>query len=183
MMELTPAAFIFLRHGETDWNARGLSQGRTDVPLNATGLAQAEAAARSLAGQGIARVVASSLGRAQQTAHIVADALGLGVTTDAALQEASFGNQEGLPMGGWYDDWVAHGITPAGGESFADLQARVVPAVNRALAGQGLVLIVAHGAMFRAVRAAMGLSALIRTENGVALHCIPGSPWQLRPVS
>ena len=38
-------AFWFLRHGETDWNARNLSQGSIDIPLNANGVAQAERAA------------------------------------------------------------------------------------------------------------------------------------------
>ena len=37
--------FWFLRHGETDWNAQGISQGNVDIPLNATGLAQARSAA------------------------------------------------------------------------------------------------------------------------------------------
>ena len=45
---LTP--FWFLRHGETDWNARGLSQGNVDIPLNAVGRAQAERAAVALQG-------------------------------------------------------------------------------------------------------------------------------------
>ena len=44
------------------------------------------------------------------------------------------------------------------------------------------MLVVAHGAMFRAVRAAMGLSALVRTQNGVPLRCTPGTPWRLEPV-
>jgi probable phosphoglycerate mutase len=35
--ELTRTAFWYLRHGETDWNAQGLSQGSTDIPLNAVG--------------------------------------------------------------------------------------------------------------------------------------------------
>ena len=176
---LTSREFIFLRHGETDWNAQGLSQGRTNVPLNPAGVAQAEAAARVLAHRGVRRIVSSTLGRARQTAEIVGAALALPVATDAGLQEAGFGAQEGRPIGPWYDDWVAGTSTPQDGESFAELQGRVVPAVNRALAGPGLVLIVAHGAMFRALRAAMGLSALVRTENGVPLRCRPGAPWEL----
>mgnify|MGYP003704279353 CR=1 FL=1 len=47
MLENRP--FWFLRHGETDWNAQGLSQGNVDIPLNATGRAQA-VAARDAAG-------------------------------------------------------------------------------------------------------------------------------------
>ena len=51
---LPARAFWFLRHGETDWNAANLSQGRTDVPLNDRGLAQAAAAAALMRGRGIA---------------------------------------------------------------------------------------------------------------------------------
>lgn len=182
MEPLSPIPYFFLRHGETDWNLRGLSQGRVDIPLNATGLLQAERGALSLAGQGIARIVASDLERARQTATIVAHALRLGFTTDPALREAAFGEQEGQPMGRWYDDWVAGDYTPRGGESFAALWDRVVPALNRALAGPGTVLVVAHGAMFRALRAAMGLSALVRTQNGAALACRPGTPWEIEPL-
>jgi len=174
--------FWFLRHGETDWNAQGLTQGRTDVPLNANGRAQAQASAGRLAGRGIVSIVASPLGRAQETARIVGAALGLTVETETDLRETAFGAQEGLKMGPWYDDWVAGTYTPAGGETFAALRARVVPAVNRALTRPGPVLIVAHGGMFRAVRTAMGLSGLVRTENGVPLWCVPGAPWMLEGV-
>jgi probable phosphoglycerate mutase len=175
--------FWFLRHGETDWNLNGLSQGRTDVPLNENGRAQARLAASRLAGHGIASIVASCLGRAQETARIVGDALGLEFTVEPDLQETAFGVQEGQKMGPWYDDWVAGTYTPEGGETFADLRARVVPAVNRCLLRPSPVLIVAHGGMFRAVRSAMGLSALVRTENGVPLLCTPGEPWQLTPIT
>jgi probable phosphoglycerate mutase len=176
---LSPTPFWFLRHGETDWNVRGLSQGRTEVPLNAAGIAQAHAAAHRLEGHGIARIVSSTLGRAVETARIVAARLDVGIATDPDLREATFGVQEGHAIGPWYDDWVAGTYTPEGGESFADLRARVKVAVERAIAAPGLALIVAHGAMFRAVRAEMGLSALVRTENGVPLFCQPGEPWTL----
>ena len=64
---LRPVPFWFLRHGETDWNAQGLSQGSTDIPLNAVVLAQAERAARTLEGiGGIATIVASPLSRPAQ---------------------------------------------------------------------------------------------------------------------
>ncbi len=182
MEQLSPVGFYFLRHGETDWNAQGLSQGRVDVALNAAGIAQGKAAAERLAGHGIRSIVASTMGRAQQTASLVGAVLGLEQTSDEGLQETSFGSQEGKPMGPWYDDWVAGAYTPEAGETFAALQSRVVPAINRALLRPGPVLIVAHGAMFRAVRASMGLSPLVRAENGVPLLCEPGSPWVLTPV-
>ena len=109
---LSPSPFFFLRHGETDWNAAGRTQGRTNVPLNARGIAQAEHAAGLLVGHNIVRIVCSTLGRAQHTAEIVGAALGLAFTCDADLQEASFGVQEGTPMGAWYDTWVAGEATP-----------------------------------------------------------------------
>ena len=39
MPTLTQTRFWFLRHGETDWNAKGLSQGNVDIPLNGNGIA------------------------------------------------------------------------------------------------------------------------------------------------
>jgi probable phosphoglycerate mutase len=179
---LAHTPFWFLRHGETDWNAQGLTQGRTDVPLNANGRAQAARSGAKLSGRGIVSIVASPLGRAQETARIVGGLLGLDFSTEPDLRETAFGVQEGLAMGPWYDDWVAGTYTPEGAETFADLRARVVPAVNFALTRPAPVLIVAHGGMFRAVRSAMGLSALVRTENGVPLWCVPGDPWELTGI-
>jgi probable phosphoglycerate mutase len=176
---LNPRPYWFLRHGETDWNSQGLSQGRSEVPLNANGISQAHAAAHVLEGQGIERIVCSTLGRAVETTRIVANVLNLSFTTDPDLREAAFGVQEGQPMGSWYDDWVSGTYTPEGGEVFADLRVRVKIAIDRATGGPGLVLIVAHGALFRAARAEMGLSALVRTGNGLPLFCQPGEPWTL----
>ena len=89
-------------------------------------------------------------------------------------------------MGDWYDAWIAGDYTPAGAEPFAALRARIVPAVNRALAtpGPGPVLVVAHGALFRAVRSAMGLAVNVRTPNGLPMWCEPSDAgWTLTAVS
>lgn len=182
---LNPIPFWFLRHGETDWNAQGLSQGRTDIPLNAIGIMQAQRAAAAMQGRGIATIVASPLDRALRTAHYVAQALSLPVSTDADLQEVAFGEQEGLPMGDWYDDWIEGRYTPAGGEAFAALLARGVAGVNRATALPGPVLVVAHGALFRALRLALGHEPNVRTPNALPTLCTPptsGAVWEVNPV-
>jgi len=184
---LDPIPFWFLRHGETDWNAQGLSQGAVDIPLNAVGLAQARRAARTLQGSGIATIIASPLSRARVTAEIAAAALALPVAFDADLQEVAFGEQEGQPMGDWYDDWIAGTYTPEGGESFAVLYRRAVAAVNRALARPAPVLVVAHGALFRALRLAFGHEPNVRTPNALPIRCAPPGPgetmWSVTPAA
>ncbi|WP_419728621.1 histidine phosphatase family protein [Lichenicola sp.] len=190
--------FWYLRHGETDWNAQGLSQGRSDIELNATGIAQGGNAAEIMAKHWgdfapVTRIVSSPLKRAFRTAEIVADALAeqdgvrLPITTDPELQEVCFGVQEGEPMGTWYDSWIAGEYTPAGAEPFQELVSRAVAAVDRATAGEGVALIVCHGAMFRALRMAMGLPANVRLQNAIPLWLTPGSPdplpWVLTDVS
>ena len=183
-----PVPFWFLRHGETDWNAQGLSQGRTDIPLNAVGLAQAERAARTLDSSGIATIVASPLVRARVTAETVARVLGLPVAAfDDDLREVNFGAQEGLPMGEWYDDWIASTYLPDGAEPFHVLLARAVGAVNRALERPAPVLVVAHGALFRSLRLAFGLEPNIRTPNALPVRCEPpaedNGAWTLTPAA
>jgi probable phosphoglycerate mutase len=179
-MTLNPIPFWFLRHGETDWNAEGLSQGQTDIPLNKVGQMQAARAARTLAATRITTIVASPMSRARVTAETVADALGLPVQFDDELKEVNFGEQEGQPMGDWYDDWIADIYTPAGAEPFAALRARAVRAINRATALPGPVLVVAHGALWRAFRYEAGLPSNVRTPNALPLHAEPGPEgWTL----
>ena len=178
-MTLIRTPFWFLRHGETDWNAQGLSQGNVDIPLNATGIAQAHAAAPLLRNRGISHIVASPLSRAHDTAKIAAAQLGLPVHLDEGLRETAFGAQEGQPMAQWFSDWVEGTYTPPDAESFSELRARALAAVNRALGQAPMVLIVAHGALFRALRAEMGLEPNVRTRNAWPMLCEPGTPWML----
>ena len=87
--------FVF-RHGETDWNREGRLQGHIDTPLNATGLAQAEALAEQLRPHRLEAVVSSDLLRARTTARIVAETIGLPLFTEPGLREVDVGAAEGL---------------------------------------------------------------------------------------
>jgi broad specificity phosphatase PhoE len=87
--------FVF-RHGQTDWNREGRLQGHIDIPLNATGLAQAEALADRLRVHRLDAVVSSDLARALTTGRIIAEVLGVPLVTDHGLRETSVGAAEGL---------------------------------------------------------------------------------------
>ncbi len=183
---LAAIPFWFLRHGETDWNVQGISQGNVDIPLNATGIAQARAAAGKLRHRGIATIVSSPLSRARVTAEFVGSALGLPVALDSDLREVSFGVQEGQKMADWFPHWLAGEFVPEGAETFAALRSRAVAAANRATAQPPAVLVVGHGALFRSLRHAMGIVPNMRTQNAVPIFCQPptadATAWTLHPV-
>lgn len=156
---LTRKPFFYLRHGETDWNRQGLYQGQQDVPLNATGIGQAQAAKNLLRGQGIATICASPLSRAHGTAEIINEVLSVPLIVIDGLQECSFGQREGQAKSGPDGDaaW-RQGATLAGEEPYADFAARVLEGINRALAYPGPVLIVAHRAVYWPVEVAACLT-------------------------
>jgi probable phosphoglycerate mutase len=180
--EIAQVPFWYLRHGETDWNRQGLSQGNVDIPLNELGLAQAREAAARLRNRGITSIVASPLSRARVTAEIVAETLGLDVTIEPALREVSWGIREGEPLADWFHGWIAGHATPEGAESFDTLRRRTVAGLNRAVGQPPAVLIVAHGGVFRAIRSVMKLEISGRTRNCVPMWCEPvGSEWAVTP--
>ena len=97
-MQTTTIALI--RHGETDWNAQFRIQGRTDIPLNPTGIAQAQRVAEWLRAEQWHRVCTSPLSRASKTAEIIAESLALAeLEVREELIERFFGAAEGLPAG------------------------------------------------------------------------------------
>jgi len=86
------------RHGETDWNKRGVLQGWLDVPINTLGRAQAQTLAASLVGAGFDAVWSSPLARSRETAEIIAAALGLPEPAcHEGLKEKHFGAVQGIP--------------------------------------------------------------------------------------
>ena len=152
--------FLFLRHGQTDWNLEGRFQGLSDIPLNDTGVSQAVQAASRLQNTRIDRVVSSPLIRALKTAAVVADRLALPVHVDSALHERSFGSFEGEIIA---DVKRAHGlptseparkILPADAEAWPQTLERSRTAFGAWLAdrpSEEVTLFVAHHGLFRAL--------------------------------
>ena len=90
--------FTFLRHGESVGNAESRWQGQSDYPLTAKGRAQARALAERWKSETIRfdLAIASPLGRARETAEIVASAVGMNLELDPIWMERDIGEMEGL---------------------------------------------------------------------------------------
>jgi broad specificity phosphatase PhoE len=178
--------FFFMRHGETDWNRQRKMQGLTDVPLNALGEAQAEAARAGAALLGLKSIAVSSLGRARRTAEIVNRDLGLALTAFDALREFDVGPYEGSHDNSWMEDWWADRPVE-GPELFADFRTRVLSGMMQALALDHPVLVVAHGGVFWALQRMLGVADLVHLGNA-ELACFappaqPGMNWHIEVVA
>ena len=138
----------FVRHGQTAVNKAQRLQGRVDAELDDVGAQQAARLAEVLATEPVARVVASPLRRAVQTAMPIAAAHGLAVEIDDRLIELDYGewDERGLrdiaP-----DEWARWRadptFAPPGGESLVAVAARVVDFCREHLGGD-LVVAVSH---------------------------------------
>jgi broad specificity phosphatase PhoE len=147
-----PTLRIYLaRHGQTDWNVEGRTQGASDIPLNATGREQAKQLKARLMATRLDAVYSSALGRSRETGEIVRGSVPL--TILPALNERHYGKFEGRPSADpdtarelERRRWVADDALD-GGESFAAYSARVQSAVEtiRKRHPSGAVLIVGHG--------------------------------------
>jgi broad specificity phosphatase PhoE len=151
--------FLF-RHGETDWNRAGRLQGHTDTPLNATGLAQAEALTERLRPYRLDAVVSSDLARAWTTGRIVAEGLGVPLIREPGLREAQIGEAEGLF---WPEVKTRFGETLTerwfadddaafpGGETGRETRTRGLAALRRFIAERPYrrIGVSTHGAMVR----------------------------------
>ncbi len=93
---MTADRLVLWRHGQTDWNVTARFQGQADIPLNATGLAQARTAAAVLATLEPSVLWSSDLGRTQQTSAALSLVTGLTPRLDPRLREIHVGSWEGL---------------------------------------------------------------------------------------
>jgi probable phosphoglycerate mutase len=166
---IEPTRIFALRHGQTAWNAEQRLQGHADVPLDETGRLQAEQVAQALAGEPLAAIYSSDLGRALATAQAVARTTGAAITVDPRLRERGFGRFEGHVYADiarlWPEDadrWRRRepDFQPGGGESLVAFYRRSIDAVaSRAGLHPGeAIAVVAHGGVLDCLyRAATGL--------------------------
>ncbi len=193
---------VCVRHGRTAWNAARRFQGRTDVPLDAEGHAQAAALALHLRHERFDVAVASDLTRAAQTAAAIGAACGIAIEPEPRLREMRFGSWEGLT----WDEIVARtpeladrsrtspaSYVPEDGESFDEVSARIAPIFGELAARlkpHGRALIVSHaGVMHAMLRVALGEP----NESALGISFLPASimrlsgagsiPWHLACVN
>lgn len=153
---------ILVRHGETDWNATGRYQGRTDIELNDVGIEQARMAAKKWSATHIDAVLASPLKRAHRTAELLVQDRDLRIRLEPAIAETRGGEWESLTFteieSRWpeeYRNWrnPYFDAGPIGGETPQQSGTRTAEAIATFLAEHPAVktlLVVSHGNTLRA---------------------------------
>lgn len=169
--------FYIVRHGESEANKLGVIAGHKDFPLTELGEKQAEETAAHLAAVPFDAIYASDLARAMQTAEPHARLRGLRVIPSAELRETFCGDWEGVPFAlakerdpSHYTSFTANFIssTLPNGENVLESGKRVFRELLRIAREQGdkTVLVVAHGAVIRALWALISHTPLeVATEK------------------
>lgn len=183
MEGMTLTTFALVRHGQTDWNAERRLQGATDIPLNDVGRGQARDAVAALSAQDWDVVVSSPLGRAAETADIIAAGLGLTVARRLpGLMERGYGKAEGLQAGPELDALRIPGGFE-GAETEESTAARGLAALEslaEEFSGQR-VLVVAHGTLIRLTLDRATGRTLPSVDNAALnlAHHHPVDGWEL----
>ena len=158
--------FYFLRHGETDWNKKRLYMGQQDIPLNETGVLQAQEASKVLEHEPIRHIAVSPLRRAYETAQIINKKLKVPLTVLEELKEVNLGAVEGQAHGDgaiiqkWLND--EH---PKDSEPRLEFEKRVISGINKAIKLSENVLIVSHGGVYAALLRSMQWPAINMLGN------------------
>ncbi len=154
---------ILVRHGQTEWNRVERFRGRADVPLNETGLAQAQATGRRVAVEWRPVAIYSSpLSRAVKTAEAIAGRLDLPAQIHPGMADIDYGLWQGLTPDeakerwpeihhAWYN--APHTARIPGGETLNDLRARAMTTVNELAARhtEQTIVLVGHTVINRVI--------------------------------
>lgn len=172
---------IFLRHGQTDWNLAGRLQGRTDIPLNDTGIQSAEKARKILKNYHFDAIYCSPLLRARQTLEVACP--NASAIYDDRLMEWSFGPWEGVRYDRkvFEDRWVLGRDPIEGMEQIEDVIARAKSFYEDIAKKHenDCVLIVSHGGFSASLRVAI---CGMKPEENLWKYCLPNAtPVLFRP--
>jgi probable phosphoglycerate mutase len=152
-----------IRHGETEWSLSGQHTGTTDIPLTDNGRRLAERIRPVLSKEKFALVLTSPLRRARETCELAG--LGEHAIIDSDLAEWNYGQYEGLTAGQIHEKvpgWLIFRNGCPGGETPAEVAARVDRVIARARAVEGNVALFAHGHLLRVLVARwVGLPARV----------------------
>ena len=163
---------FLVRHGETVDNARQIMQGQTQGELNERGREQARQVACRLADEVVDAVVSSDLRRAIQTAEIIAEPMGLKVTTTALLRERDWGGFTGrfipdLRGETWPDDIESEDELLTRARSFLLYMTATFPGKRVVAVGHGIInkaiLVCYAGCTMREVQRMMNAEVRVLT--------------------
>jgi len=160
-----------VRHGQTAWNKEEIFRGRSDVPLDETGLREAELAAGFFRGAEVTAIYSSPLSRASQTAGKIAEVLSLKVVPLEGIMDMSFGVWEGRPLreikendGERYRQWLEapHRLNLPGGESLDEVRERSMAALEGVIRrhAEEAVILVSHRVINKVI-----LCAILGLDN------------------
>lgn len=173
------------RHGETDANKEGRSQGcGIDLFLNETGVVQASAMIEKFTDKNLEVIFSSPLKRAKHTAAIIADGLKIPVKIKAGFRESCFGVAEGMynteidrTFSEIFVRWKSFepedlDVCFPDGETKREIQVRMLNALNELLDEDYSVIGVAtHGSAMRNLLFCLGLNNQ-KIGNGAIFHLI-----------
>lgn len=171
-------SICFIRHGETDWNAQGKLQGKTDIPLNPNGKRQAAECGQFLNTDDYDVLVHSPLIRAKQTAEIINDKLNLPMVEMHDFAERSFGDAEGMTIDEREEIYPDRNYPNQ--EARSDFNERVmegIAKVNQQYPNQR-VLLVAHGAVIGAILSVLSDGEIGNGKTKLMNGCISNIHFQ-----
>ena len=151
---MAPSTLWLVRHGQTEWSASGRHTGRTDLPLDDDGRAQARELGTALAGLSVALVLTSPLARARETCALAG--FGDRAVVDDDLQEWDYGDYDGLTteeIRAARPGWTLWRDGCPAGETAAQVAARADRVICRAQNVDGDTIVFAHGHLLRVLAA------------------------------
>lgn len=182
---MTPTQFGLIRHSLTLWNEEKRIQGRMNSPLSKTGRRMAAVWGHELLGLHWDRILASDLGRVQETVALVNQELRLPFHVDPLLQEQDWGKWSGLSFPELFarfgpevkqQEAAGWDFRPPGGESRKEVLDRGIQALRDAAGrwpGQDILIVCHEGIIKTLLYNLLGRKFLPdepKILNGYQLH-------------